>query len=78
MYDRTKHLCLTDFEACEIGKRAAAYVGVPQRDVELFGAVFQHMIESFVEQLKVEAPAAKGPPRRKPKASDGNATASLP
>ncbi len=75
MYDRTKHLCLTAFEAQEIGQRAAVYIGIPRQDIELFGAVFQHMIESFLEQLKEEAATTSG---RKPKKSNGGKAGSLP
>ena len=55
MYDRTKYLKLTDFEACRIGVRAAEYVGIPKQHVDLFGAVFSIMIDNYLDKLKEAA-----------------------
>ena len=66
MYDRTKYLKLTNFEACQIGIRAATYVGIPKREVDLFGAVFDIMIESYLKRLQENTPTEESPSGKKP------------
>lgn len=66
MYDRTKYLKLTDFEACQIGIRAATYVGIPKQHVDLFGAVFDIMIESYLKRLQENTPEEESSSGKKP------------